>query len=105
MACTIQDASNFYNEAIYLSFQSYGNSAPTATPSTFTCYGDAEASSSSTADISAVSLEFLCTRKQNSCCCWLWIPGGEDRENRDLESSRTLTARVSTIGQCGMSMS
>jgi len=101
LACTLHDANNFYNEAIYLLFFVYGAATPAPVSSSFSCYGDAAAPASEPAP---GILDFTCQRVGSECCCWLWVPGGSDRTERNVDISRSLTGRVSTSGQCGMSM-
>jgi len=101
LACTLHDANNFYNQAIYLLFFVYGSSNPAPVSSSFSCYGDAAAPA---VEPAPGILDFTCQQVGSDCCCWLWVPGGSETAERNVDISRSLTGRVSTSGQCGMNM-
>jgi hypothetical protein len=96
--CSQQDANNMYNQAIYLVIsQTQGLSQEV---SSFSCYGDAQTSPAAEA---GEERNFVCkgSAQRDDCCCWFWLEGGTQTENRELGLLTWRTARV-RAAECGL---
>jgi len=96
--CTVHDADNMYNQAIYV-LVSKGQDIAFEKESFSQCFGDASAAGSD-----PDNLVFTCVGSAvdtSSCCCYLWLPQGSETDTRDVSSDTTLTARIKN-NQCGV---
>lgn len=73
VACTVQDAHNMHNDAMFLLIKEPGEDDAEILPSSFFCYPK----TGSPPDGSGGNLYYSCDRAGASCCCHLWLPEKE----------------------------
>eukprot|EP00928_Gymnodinium_smaydae_P082592 TRINITY_DN6590_c1_g7_i1.p1 TRINITY_DN6590_c1_g7~~TRINITY_DN6590_c1_g7_i1.p1 ORF type:complete len:3710 (+),score=739.71 TRINITY_DN6590_c1_g7_i1:1163-11131(+) len=90
-SCTVHDTDNMYVQAVYLLI-SRGADIAFEVSSFSACYGDA----TPVAAQGDANLNFVCTgdAEADSCCCWVWIPGGSDLTSRDVTTTSSFIGRV-----------
>uniref|UniRef100_A0A7S0B8E8 Uncharacterized protein n=1 Tax=Pyrodinium bahamense TaxID=73915 RepID=A0A7S0B8E8_9DINO len=95
VSCAIRDSNNLYLQAIYLLISDYGTDTPYE-QSSFSCYPEAAVRQSEGA-----LLETVCTKDRGRCCCWMWLPGGEDTSPQRSLMRSTIVGRI-THSSCNL---
>jgi len=104
LSCAVQDADNFYVQAVYLLMQdtSILTTDDMSSTEAFTCKDRPVPASVATP---TSGLQFTCMKEDPRCCCWMFLPkegmwndAGETERNLDL---RLLRARVKN-DECGL---
>jgi len=102
VACSVQDAHNMHNEALYLLLKDTSDTDTTVAikPSSFFCYPRPIPPKKPS---SGLGMQFTCMKEAPLCCCWLFLPE-DGMKNKD--GSRNLKPRVITgkvmKNECGL---